>query len=671
MATCSPKSRSKLNSPVYIAGISLLAAVVLITAAVNLSANLSRDRYAQMIGDFLGCPVSLNRIYFIPFNVFIITDLRSKDQINSRPLYAADSITLRFDAGRLLREKKFVPSYLGVKKGCWNTERDISSDWSGDLSSMFSGSSAMMPLKAALQDSEVIILQESGARTSFQVELQFQTTGQGVLSAQGIISPGPGASPDSSSCAFRVSALLSETGCQIRNIEVRTNGLYAKLWGEGRGNEIYLNGMVSGNNRLWNFHSRRSVWRRAKEKMKSFCFWRRDSSPSIVGGEPCGLQIFDLECCLRILPRRIDLSYARYTLNGVPFLVKGFLLSADCPELEMSCSSYPEQTGPARRNNSDAFDIMIKGAFGEGGFDGEISSESVRRTHKGYVPQQIKADLERLRLSYPQKGVAEISCERSLVSYHNRKDSYAMELTDICLALTASRSSTALKFRSALYGGSLEGEGTVDMAVFPARYYVKLSARDIQPELIDIFSPYAAFSSGTAHGQVVARNTPGFELSGNVEIDEGVLHDTEFFSWLAKFCRIPSLSSVPFSRFSAHFMVTPDASSIDEIKLSSAWLGLDGYFHLYQSGLVSGKVSLGFSRDLLANSAKFKSLVRLLGDDVSAARFEFKLSGLCEAMNFKWLSSDFKQKLQDLLPRGMEKSIEKKIEAVVLAISDQ
>ncbi len=670
MATCSPKCRSKLRSPFYIAGISLLTAIILVTAAVNVFVNLSRPGYSRMIGEFLNCKISLGRIYFVPFNVFIVTDVQSEERFDSRPLCAADRIILRLDIPSLLREKRFVPLFLGIKKGLWTAEKNLFAN-RGGLSGMFSGNRAIPPLKAVLEDTELVIRQESGGSVSFRGELQMQTTAAGNISLSGMIRKDSGLSSENAGATFRIRALQNKTGYQFQNIEIKNSAVYAKLWGEARENEVYLNGMVSGNSRLWNFHSRSPVWSRAREKIKSLCFWNRDSSPSIVGGEPCGLQIFDLECGLRFLPEKIDLCYARYTLNDVPFLVKGSFLFAGQPELKLDCSSYPGQAGPARRNNSEAFDMKINGIIAKDGFSGEISSKSVRRTHKGYLPQTIKAVLKDLRFVCSQNETADILCERSSIGYSSAKEDYAVEITDICLTFNAGRSSTSLKLHSRLYGGSLEGEGTVDMAAFPASYYLKISARDIKPELIDVFSPYAAFSSGVARGEVVARNTPQFELSGRVEIEEGVLHDSEFFSWLAGFCRISSLASVPFSRLSAHFMVTPDSSSIDEIKLSADCLGLDGYFHLYQSGLVSGKASLGFSRDLLASSPKFKSLVRLLGDGVSAARFEFKLSGLCEAMNFKWMSTDFKEKLQDLLPRGMEKSIEKKIEAVVLAISAQ
>ena len=96
---------------------------------------------------------------------------------------------------------------------------------------------------------------------------------------------------------------------------------------------------------------------------------------------------------------------------------------------------------------------------------------------------------------------------------------------------------------------------------------------------------------------------------------------------------------------------------------------LNGNFNLYENDLTSGRLSLTLSKELLETSPKFKSLLRVLGEEVNRVSFDFQISGLFEAMNFKWLESDFKRKLQNSLSASIKREIEKKIEEIIKSIS--
>jgi hypothetical protein len=56
--------------------------------------------------------------------------------------------------------------------------------------------------------------------------------------------------------------------------------------------------------------------------------------------------------------------------------------------------------------------------------------------------------------------------------------------------------------------------------------------------------------------------------------------------------------------------------------------------------------------------------------DAEAVNFAFQLSGLYKSPNFKWLESDFKDKIKKMLPGFMERGIEKKIERAVQSIAE-
>jgi hypothetical protein len=76
-------------------------------------------------------------------------------------------------------------------------------------------------------------------------------------------------------------------------------------------------------------------------------------------------------------------------------------------------------------------------------------------------------------------------------------------------------------------------------------------------------------------------------------------------------------------------------------------------------------------RDLLQTSSKFRPLLKVLQSDMPFLTFDFQLSGRVEAMNFKWLESDFKKKVQDYIPNFIERHIEKKVEEAINSITQE
>ena len=158
------------------------------------------------------------------------------------------------------------------------------------------------------------------------------------------------------------------------------------------------------------------------------------------------------------------------------------------------------------------------------------------------------------------------------------------------------------------------------------------------------------------------------DLNGNITIHDGRLNDFEFFKWLADFFSLPSLYKINFDTLSMDFFVDDNGARLDKINLDSEEITLDGYFRQYKNNLVASKISLGLPKELLASSPKFAPLLRILGGDFKLLQFDFQLSGILNAMNFKWLESDFKLKLQDSIPNFIEKKIERKIEAAIKPI---
>jgi hypothetical protein len=153
-------------------------------------------------------------------------------------------------------------------------------------------------------------------------------------------------------------------------------------------------------------------------------------------------------------------------------------------------------------------------------------------------------------------------------------------------------------------------------------------------------------------------------LKGRISVKDGALRDFEFFKWLAESFGMESLRRIKFKSVKSDFYRDDTVYRLENINLKSFPVLMDGYYGV-EDAMVSSKMSLAISRQLLAKSPKFKPLVRLLGSQLHYFTFDFQLSGLVESMNFKWLDSEFKRRLRNKIPNFVERGIEQKVEAII------
>ena len=97
------------------------------------------------------------------------------------------------------------------------------------------------------------------------------------------------------------------------------------------------------------------------------------------------------------------------------------------------------------------------------------------------------------------------------------------------------------------------------------------------------------------------------------------------------------------------------------IDLNTNDVKIKGDFTLKKDNGVDSTISLRFTKDLLMQSSKFR---RVLSDfvDEEELTFGFQLSGWQDAMNFQWLPSNTKQRIQSRIPDFIERRIERAVD---------
>ena len=110
------------------------------------------------------------------------------------------------------------------------------------------------------------------------------------------------------------------------------------------------------------------------------------------------------------------------------------------------------------------------------------------------------------------------------------------------------------------------------------------------------------------------------------------------------------------------FFITLEKIQLSDLNLESPTVHLNGDFGVNPEGMVASKLVLGLSQKLLAQSPRLAQILKIFPDDMPFLDFDFQLSGNIEAMNFQWLSSEIKQKIEQRIPNFIEHRIETQID---------
>jgi len=382
------------------------------------------------------------------------------------------------------------------------------------------------------------------------------------------------------------------------------------------------------------------------------------------------LNIYDLACRIKFGFPRIDVENLSFSLKDIPFRVKGNIFFSRPPLLNLKFSSFPNQPPEVRVNNPERFDMVVKGTSQEDKFNGEIGLDFVRKTKTRSSLVELKTIFENLTFFISHNKGVNISFESATLSYKLGNNLYNIILKDfITLFYPEDKIIRFSKFDCKFYDGFVEGKGVIDITQVPFKSSFDINISDVGVNKLRSLLTYCSKIHGNLSSQILYRSFPSSRLFGKLLINDGLLDNMQFFKWVADFLRIRSLKRITFDTLSAEFEVNEEGSHLEQILLESKEVNFNGYFTLYENDFVSSELSLLLSKGLLNESSKLRRLTAYLDKDTPSLSFNFRLSGLFQSMNFKWLASDFKQILQDLLPYRIERKLETDIEKIVESIS--
>lgn len=463
---------------------------------------------------------------------------------------------------------------------------------------------------------------------------------------------------------YRLKFRLEEKLFSIDRIELKMGNVYLKLWGS------FANGIL----RLDGFSSIKGLFKEAAQKRAAFNISdkfkelsKRQSPQSIISAKGAeDLNIYDIGCQINFGPWGAQIEDLSFSIDDINVFLKGNISSFDKISADLAISLYSNfQRKDGSSELSWIREVRVSAELDEGKLNGELDFEFLEKKNGKNIINILQSDFKNLAFSINKPQSLEVHSEKADFYYldGNTGIEYRAFLDDFDANFDfQTKSLKFVEFNSGIYGGLLEGEGYVDISESLLRCAFTVDIEGASADKFASLLEYFSGISGKLSSHLYYRNHPSPVLEGTVDILKGSLDRVEYLMWLPTFFGIPELEKIDFKNSAVSFLLAKEVISLNKIEVNSESVKLKGYFDLYANDLVAGKATVILPKRILQSSPRQRILAKRLGKDAVAANFDFQFSGTFEAINFKWLESELRDKIKSYIPDFIERSIERKIE---------
>lgn len=468
---------------------------------------------------------------------------------------------------------------------------------------------------------------------------------------------------------FDFKAVWAGEGLFIDQLTIARKNIYLKLWGSLFKEKLQFNGFSFLNTYP---NEEYKIVKSAKQSDRIREYLRKVQKPVPVDHlQGKDLYIMDVDCLARISLPRIDLERLNFNLNDVPVTVKGALLFNEPFSADLDIGLDPARSKNFAMKNLNKIQWHLAGASDGKAFtsdnDIHVSFDKASKTKNPNFPvEKIDSSLKGLRFLLDQYARPSVRLNRAETTITIGENFHKLFLENAVISLNALKSTLRLvEVKSPFYGGRMAGKFwlTTGQAVPKVDGTIALNDVDVH-QLDELFFDFAK-AEGRLFGRIHLTSVPRLDLNGQFDMYNGRLKNFSFFQWLADTFNLPSLQRVDFKQVSSGFTADMDALKFKGILLNSVDVNISGDFAIDKSNLVTSYLSLAFSKELLKESAKFRPILKIFGDDIPMVVFNFQLSGRQEAMNFQWMPSPHKNMIQERIPDFVERIIERRIDEMM------
>ncbi|MCK5644565.1 MAG: hypothetical protein KAJ19_27455, partial [Gammaproteobacteria bacterium] len=450
----------------------------------------------------------------------------------------------------------------------------------------------------------------------------------------------------------------------IDRLVVRKENFLGNFWGYFEKGFLELNGFsfvnTLGRDRGYENPGSYNLWQRVKAVAKKFQKSSKNELPN------SNVYLLDMATKMQIDVEKINLHYLDFTLNNIPVNVRGQIAFSAPVALNLFFTFNPPPAEKKQARRFERAELKIMGFLKDDAFksDGFLTFNLKGAEGKENVAlERIEIDFRNLALFFDQYNRLNLSLGEGDTGWWTSGNEHRIYLQKLRASLNFLNERFKLvEFHSPFYEGFLEGKLWFDTGKIPPRINIHAFMEDVNANKLDQLLIHFLKIEGRLFSEWNFRNYPDIDFSGYLNIENGYLKNFEFFKWLANSFSLPSLERMPFDKATADFVVNREEAGLPNISVDSKDTQIKGFFTINKGSLVSSKLSLIFSRDLLMESPKFRSVLKLFEKETPSLTFDFQLSGNQHGMNFQWTDSEVKEKIQNWIPDFIERRIERRID---------
>ena len=647
----------------------VLVVISMIIIAGNVSLALKKDAIEQMVDGYFTYKISVGPLFYLFPNRILFSHvlIEDKDRASENLSFILPKMTMRFGFWELLFKNTFnvykvtlYPSRIRYAaldqflKENFQTILEIIRNSSGNDMVIHLKESRLDLNRGERSDSIAaeIFMSVKGdiaQGTGFFRADQYQFSERGEGGARHVNRGWP--------LWYRFESRFDADSLDIDELVFKSSVLHAKLWGGMDSGRIKVNGFALMNT--------------AKKELNKDEY----SSSRYLENFPDGEELSNIDTYILDIAGVIHMEYPdviveklNFAFNNVPVILRGSLSLSPFLAVDTTMSLLGGRSSGKKNPFFEKIDMVLSGAWKGDALhtDGQAKIAFIDQGELSLLPKKAEVDLHDLSFYLDRFQRPHVDLAGGNVVYWTNKKEHRLSVENVKMAANIKTEGLkVIEVDAPFYEGSLNGTVWIDSLQSPSKITSNIILTDVDTDALEGLMVHFAKFNGRMSSKINFTNVPDLSMTGDIAIYNGTLTNFAFFNWLSDSFRLPDLRAIDFGKASALFSIDKERAQLSSIHLKTEDVHVSGYFGVDAKDLVYSKLSLALSQVLLRRSPEFKPILKMFSEDGALLGFDFQLSGKLNAMNFQWLPSDVKQKIQDRVPDFIERMIERNVDGLL------
>ena len=167
--------------------------------------------------------------------------------------------------------------------------------------------------------------------------------------------------------------------------------------------------------------------------------------------------------------------------------------------------------------------------------------------------------------------------------------------------------------------------------------------------------------NGLMNGEVYIQNKAGVHAIGSVSVLKTELINDHLIKKTADYFQVSPNQLISFDRIFSRLAYDGKNVKFPGIKLQSKDFTLKGSLVFKEDMFMNSQCSIFLTKKFMQNSKYLRPTVSFFKTK-DPIRFDLKISGYASSLNFQWVDSDSKGKIQKHIPDFIERIVEDRVE---------